>query len=404
MKRNRTMGLLALAITTLLLTQCKKEDSNISSAGKPPAQETTAKESITTAKAWLAGQQAALAKSGGGIQFDAAGKFNWNSPINGTDGSTQFIPIATDNQQMAKYLKLTKTANGAITGGNYVYLYPIMQQDVNAYLLEGKKIPADFNGTIMEYELDNKLLAAKVYEKGTDVANKTAKLALKPTAKDKGNTTRSGNAAARVVCYEYYMQTFVNGLLVTEVYLYTMCYGTPDATLENEGGGGGAVDESAALMAQFNDYIKYTSSPATASAPGTTPQPEPISYTHTWTVAEGTAWSIYANTQMDYYHDKYYNMATNSIEHKYNIIYYKTVHTAYQGSNFFVNTTWLPSPNSPSDNVYNNNTGDAVGKSKVFGNVKHVANFTIPNPIPFMPPIRPESQDAIGNNLTMYPR
>lgn len=392
---NKTVGLLALAIAALSLTQCKKED-------KQPIPPTTAKENTLTAKDWLAQQQAALIKSGGAMQFDAAAKINWNNPINGTDGSTQFIPIATNNKQLGKYLKLTKAANGAITGGNYVYLYPIMQKEVNAYLLEGKKIPADFSGTLLEYGLDNQLLTTKVYEKGSTVAGKTTKLALKPGPNSLGGNT----AAARTVCTAYYIETYMDGVMVSEIYLYTICVKEPDEALitDDGSGGGGAADETAALMAQFNDYIKYTSSPATATAPGTTPQPEPISYTHTWTVAEGTAWSIYANTQMDYYHDKYYNMATNSIEHKYNIILYKTVHTAYQGSNTFVSTTWLQSPNSPIDNVYNNNTGDAVGKSKVFGNVKHVANFTIPNPIPFMPPIRPESQDAIGNNLTMYPR
>jgi hypothetical protein len=390
MKMNRTVGLLALAMAALSLTQCKKED-------KMPIPQTTAKESTFTAKDWLAGQQAELAKSGRGIQFDAAGKFNWNSPVNGTDGSTQFIPIATDNQQMAKYLKLTKTANGAITGGNYVYLYPIMQQEVNAYLLEGKKIPADFNCTILEYGLDNQLLAAKVYEKGTAVANKTAKLAFKPTAKDKGNATTSGNAAARVVCYEYYMQTFVNGLLVTEVYLYTMCYGTPDATLENEGGGGGAIDESAALMAEFNNHIKSSSTPAAATVPETTPQPDPISFTHDWIVVEGAVanWKVMATTRMDYYHKKYYDIQLNAIEHRYDIIYLKTANVQYVGSNTFITTTWTTT--SILDNIQSNNTSNAYGKSHVFGKLKHRANFNVPNPLNPSSPIVPDAETAPNN-------
>lgn len=395
---NKTVGLLALAIAALSLTQCKKED-------KQPIPPTTAKENTLTAKDWLAQQQAALIKSGGAMQFDAAAKINWNNPINGTDGSTQFIPIATNNKQLGRYLKLTKAANGAITGGNYVYLYPIMQQEVNAYLLEGKKIPADFSGTLLEYGLDNQLLVTKVYEKGSTVAGKTTKLALKPAPNSLGGNT----AAARTVCTAYYIETYMDGVMVSEIYLYTICVKEPDEALitDDGSGGGGAVDETAALMAQFNDHVKSaTPVPASVTAPTTTPDPEPVSYTHKWVVAEGAIvnWHVYALTQMDYYHNKFYDMQTNSIEHRYNVIFYKTIDSYYEGPNFATTTTWTnSSPNSPIDNVFNNNTGAAVGTSKVFGKLKHRANFTLP-PVFGLPPVTPEREESAGNSLRMEPK
>ena len=402
MKRNKTMGLLALAMAALMLTQCKKEENNIPSVSTPTAKESATKEGIAAAKVWLAQQQAALAKSGGAIQLADAEKINWHNPISGTDGHTLFVPVNIDDQQMAKYLKITKGADGAITNGNYVYLYSTMNKQPDAYLLEGKKIPTEFSGTILEYALNNQLLASKVYEKGNVVAGKTAKLALKPTS-SKGNAATNSNAQAKVVCYEYYMQTFVNGLLVTEVYLYTMCYGTPDATLESEGGGG--VDESAALMAQFNEYVKSASlSEESTTAPATTPDPEPHSYTHTWVVAESTmpgAWKVTANTRMDWYHDKYYNMLTNAIEHKFDIVFFKTLNTSLVTNNPLVNTTWSPAPSV--DNIYDNGTANAHGRANVTGNLKHVSVFKVINPLdPFGPWIPLVRDYGIDRDFRLY--
>lgn len=374
---------------------CKKED-------QAPVQQNTVKGSATkqntnTAKTWLVQQQAALIKSGGAIQLAAAEKIDWDNPISGTDGNTLFVPVATDNQQLGKYVKITNDANGAITGGNYVYLYPTMQKQTNAYLLEGKAIPVDFNGTLLEYGLNNQLLASKVYEKGNTVASKTTKLALKPIS-GKGD-----NAQAKVVCYAYYMQTFVNGLMVTEVYLYTVCYGTPDATLETEGGGGG--DETASLIAQFNEYVKSESLPeVSVTGPATTPDPEPHTWTHVWTVAQSMApgaWKVTATTRMDWYHDKYYNMQNNAIEHKFDIVFFKTMNTSMESNNPLVNSTWSSSPTV--DNIYDNGTANAHGRAHVTGNIKHVSVFKVPDLTnPLGPWIPLEKQNGVDGGQRMY--
>ena len=390
------MGLLALAIVVLMLVQCKKEDSSLPSAGKPTAQESTTKEAITAAKVWLAEQQAASVKSGGAVQLADAERIDWDNSISGTDGHTIFLPIATDNKQVAKYLKVTTGSNGSIATGNYVYLYSTMNKQADAYLLEGKKVPTEFSGTMLEYSLHNQLLASKVYENGHAAVSKTAKLALKPASDKLGGNT----AAARAECTAYYLQTYMDGVLVSEVYLYTICVKEPDEALITEDGGGGTIDETAALMAEFNNHIKSTSSPASASTPGTTPDPNPVSYTHTWRVIEGAIvpWRVEATTRIDYFHNKYYDLQLNAIEHRYNIAQLKTFNTQYVGTNIVANTIWTET--AVRDDILNNNTAQAYGKSSVFGKIRH--RMIVPPGVTM--PLVPDFEQNVGNFCTTTPK
>ncbi len=389
MKRNRKMTLLVFTIASLMLVHCKKEET------KNLATSETKESAAISPKAWLARQQAALVKSGLSMRFAAAEKVDWDNAIAGIDGLTSFIPVYTDNQLLGKYLKITKGTNGAITGGNYVYLYPTMDKQANTYLLEGKNIPTGFSGTLLEYGLNNQWLASKVYEKGSSVAGKTTKLALKPIS-GKDNT-----AAARAECKAYYLETYLDGVLVNEVYLYTICVKEPDEALVTDDGSGGGGDEDAAALAYFDRYCQSTSTPASVNAPATIADPTPNSFTHTWTVASSLlgegAWKVTGTTRMDWYTKKYYNMNTNAFEYKYDIIYLKTLNTAMISNAIGIESTWEPAP--VQDNIYENNTDKAYGRSQVTGKVRHKSLIL---KVPFTNVGLPPREENIINDCNTY--
>jgi hypothetical protein len=319
--------------------------------------------------------------------------------------------IKPGNNSASAYLVITADAQSNPQQAGYTIVVPDKKQMSAAQInginvvpgfLQGKQVPAAFTGALLQYSsdgygYDNACYAAGGQAKTGHAGGLVAKKA-----------TAANAAADRVacggetVCTDWYYQTWVNGILINEEYLFTTC--ACDGGAGGGGGGGvGIEDEINPLITQFNNYIKQSTTPVTTYAPITEDGLDPISYTKTWTVTKGAVapWHVDAIVQMDYYHKTMYNLQLNSLEHVYDIVYYHTLSTDYIGSNTFITTTW--NPNLPVDQVYNNNSMYARGVTNITGTLHHVANFQIANPLGGNP-ITLDVTDAVTGRCTVYPK
>jgi hypothetical protein len=155
-------------------------------------------------------------------------------------------------------LTATEDAQGQISGGQYVVVLPdskqmdqaAAQQDWIGQLAGPSAVPEAFSGAVLYYNTAGALMANKVYKNGQPLPNAKALLTAKRQTATASKNATPGTAgyrppspcATQLVCIDWYWQTFVDGVLVSEVYLYTTCECPGDG-----GGGGGPNGETEAL-------------------------------------------------------------------------------------------------------------------------------------------------------------
>lgn len=198
------------------------------------------------------------------------------------------------------------------------------------------------------------------------------------------NSTNGPVANTASQCTDWYLVTtyhFEDGSSYqTSEYVGTTCGNCSIADPMNQslvcddgtGGSGSSPYSDQELTDIFNNYVQMESPNGVSNiAPTSTAGADLHSNVFSWYVIKAAfgSWSIIANTEYAYYKDTYYIIPTSSIENQYNITVFRTLSTSFQGTNLLVESEWVPGPNV--DRVLNNNTKDAVGKSKVTGVIKH---------------------------------
>lgn len=155
--------------------------------------------------------------------------------------------------------------------------------------------------------------------------------------------------------------------------------------------------------ALFNNYVLMESSPSFVQAPNSTPSPDPITGSYIWTVAQGSfgGWKIQAVMNYSYYHDTYYNMLNNSIEHIYDLFYFQTGEAYFVGSQNAIRSTYT-TRNPTINQVLDNNTSLTRGISRVIGTVEH--QLDLPAVLPFCTSLHLDATDNVDNSKTFYPR
>jgi len=140
-------------------------------------------------------------------------------------------------------------ATGEITEGFYYFVLDrskpgaaSLSAIVTPDLLLLKQIPTGFNGAIIKYDLNNNVLASTHIENGKIEKNKQDIISKTKANKDTPGKQATPNIAPSTscdggvqYCIDWYWQTWIDGVLVYEEYLYTTC----SCTLSTGGGGGG---------------------------------------------------------------------------------------------------------------------------------------------------------------------
>ncbi|MES2371765.1 MAG: hypothetical protein V4557_04235 [Bacteroidota bacterium] len=148
-----------------------------------------------------------------------------------------------------------------------------------------------------------------------------------------------------------------------------------------DGGGtaGGPVEEPdevnlEAFQQMMDDYAEsspdegnnnYTASPSPADGI------DPVMGIVSWTVGKHLlhAWSVIADTKYGYYHTEYFYIPLMRMVQNYNVFLYKTDAINFIGTNAAITSAWTTT--SQIDQILNNNTENAKGKTTVAGIIEH---------------------------------
>lgn len=257
--------LVAAALLPLALG-CKRENPN--QLGADPVTATTKTNKV---QQWLKGNPKALT---GLRQTNTVGQkvgttlpsftLQWQAAKFDAAAHTHWVPAVFANTKQAggqanTYLVATENEQGQITGGQYIMVLPNTKKmgkgnsSYSPIAMLAEKKPTSFNGALLYYDVQGQLTGSQVYDAGQLQPKATANLA----ARDEGQGSPSpnkvqlecGNLTGTSPCIEWYWQTYVNGVLVAEDYMFTTCCGG------SGGGGSGNGNAVAECQASFNTFV-----------------------------------------------------------------------------------------------------------------------------------------------------
>ena len=200
-----------------------------------------------------------------------AGKPDWEKLRYNPQDKAYTIPVSiaahgqTANASAYRYLVVNENDKGDITGGNYVMVLTdktkpnaITQDDINYGMLSLRSVPGNFNGAVLQYDMSDQPLSAAHYEKGEPVRTKADKFSGKPVTVN--NNMPLPDCGGEQTCIDWYWQTYVNGVLVYEEYLFTTCscYSNGGGGGGGQGGGGGGCTMSQSQAIQALNNVTYT--------------------------------------------------------------------------------------------------------------------------------------------------
>ncbi len=183
------------------------------------------------------------------------------------DAKANITPVAVSSTggkwATYKYLLTEIDDNGIVTSGNY---YVVLKKngidqslstvEITPDLLRLKKIPNNFNGAIIKYDLNDNVILSSHYDAG-ERTNKTDKIGIrKRNAEPAEQNVAPLDEGCMYITIEWYWQVWVNGLLVYEEYLYAsnVIWCPPGGT-----GGSGNSNPIASCNQQFNNLINSAS-------------------------------------------------------------------------------------------------------------------------------------------------
>lgn len=334
-------------------------------------------------------------------------------------GDNNLTPVQCKRIADASLSKIAFIRNGVnqitVREMDYIPDWQYLQKkQFNIGDMRGVSGKSDFTGRIVTKDWAGNILSIKIQADGKTV--KTGKIVndKKSNSNVKGDNTSS---LGECTYYEFCLWQqdceiiiYGDGMIVNECgeWYIVYCWTEEDCPAEEEE----EEEESPpscnpTLVSpeeeEFNNHVlMQSSSQITEDAPTSTEGQSPISGTHIWTVAGGqiAGWQIKANTNYSYYHDKYYDVNLNAFVHTYNLINYQTVSSYYVGSNSYITSIWTQT--SVLDEILDNNTSNARGKSTVHGTIRHYAN--IPLNIPFCPKVLDVTTLINPNTLILNPR
>lgn len=256
MKTKKLIRLIIPAFTILFFS-CKRE----SFTNEPVIQQSAVSEKL---KAWYEARPVSLPSNSEKTisQSDRRiSKPDWSQTRYYPAEQLYITPVAISGQtaggknMLHKYLVARGTPDGPINSATYMYIItrkdagpvsPLTANPTPAFL-NASQVPPEFNGAIFEYDMGNALVSGKYFEDGR-MSTKTTKLSLKAAGV---NTTPNfadpNECQGQVVCVDWYWQTWVNGELLNEEYLYTTC----ECWGAGGGGGGGQTPTGQEMLAQM---------------------------------------------------------------------------------------------------------------------------------------------------------
>jgi hypothetical protein len=251
--------LAAAAMLLLAAYGCKREtltEQNVSTATNTP---------IHKVQQWLKNQPSPLSLSGRKVGTALPpNNLQWQKIKYSTSSGTYTIPAALAGEKKSNsFAQLSfvakQNAQGGISSGQYMLVLPNHKKmgadaavGYNYTLLAAPRPdapPKGFSGAILYYSTAGLLTGSQVYDGGQLLPNATANLAARDGADGNPDpNTVILNCDGPRFCIDWYWQTYVNGVLTSELYLETTCSCTPEGAGGGGGGGGGGVNDGGEVV------------------------------------------------------------------------------------------------------------------------------------------------------------
>lgn len=274
---------------------CKRENPNIFNANPVTAAPATNK-----VQQWLkdnpSRQRVGVQKAGTTLPSFT---LQWQNAKFDASARTHWVPATATHTKQAEgqpntYLVVTENEKGQITGGQYIMVLPNTQKMGKGQLgfdpvaLLGTEKPKGFSGALLYYDVQGQLTGSQVYEAGQIQPKATANLAARDEGQGSPNPNKvqleCGTLTGTSPCIEWYWQTYVNGVLLYEDYMFTTC-------CDGSGGGGGGTDGcQAQLDAMVAAGQVVTNSPITETTEAETNMEWTKRYS--WVIFKAVSWGL----------------------------------------------------------------------------------------------------------------
>lgn len=163
---------------------------------------------------------------------------NWQQTQYNKEENLFITPIKLkDNKRAAKFFVTNEDGNGNFKSGRYYVILNKtgLKNSEAENILLGNVQKINFTGAVLEYDYQNRLINASHYDNG-ETRKKVRDIILHNPTLNKVKMNTAPNFVnpcedEEPLCIDWYWQTYVNGELIEEEYLYTSC------SCSNGGGG-----------------------------------------------------------------------------------------------------------------------------------------------------------------------
>ncbi len=177
------------------------------------------------------------------------GKINWDEVIIMNNNKGYLIPIEVKSKlKINKFLQISTNNTNGVNDGEYVYIIDDCISDktfknhkTQSELLYNNKMPDNLTGAIIRYNIKNELQSCQYFEKGILSSSKNKAIVFKELE----NKSRASNTTESSLtgCVGYYLNTYIDGILVDSQLLYITCPPTTPQewtdVIAGSGGGNG---------------------------------------------------------------------------------------------------------------------------------------------------------------------
>jgi hypothetical protein len=225
----------------IAFVSCKKTSVN------EETNEAISEKNIANLKTWYENQVTENLNAKSSLLQPSQGKINWDEVIIMNNNKGYLIPITVKSKlSVTKFLQISTDNAKGNSDGEYVY---IIDNDIStktskdykaqSELLDRNEKPDNFNGAIIRYSIKNELQSSLYFENGSASSSKNKIIAFKEIENKSRPTNTSTNTLAR--CWGYFLNTYIDGILVDSQLLYVSCTSEEQwtDTIEGDGGGGG---------------------------------------------------------------------------------------------------------------------------------------------------------------------
>jgi hypothetical protein len=226
---------------SLAFISCQKTSVN------EQTNEVISEKNIANLKTWYENKVTENLNAKSNLRQPSQGKINWDEAIIMNNNKGYLIPITVKSKlSITKFLQISTDNAKGNSDGEYVYIIDndILTKTSKDYkaqseLLDRNEKPDNFNGAIIRYSIKNELQSSLYFENGSASSSKNKIIAFKEIENKSIPTNTSENILAR--CWGYFLNTYIDGILVDSQLLYVSCTSEQQwtDTIEGDGSGGG---------------------------------------------------------------------------------------------------------------------------------------------------------------------